>query len=205
MIKVFITEDHRSYAEGLQLYLEQDDEISVVGCAIDGEQALDLLPELYVDVMILDLDMPGLNGQETLKILKADFPDIKVLVLTSYCDTCVIETMKKMGADGYRNKESGLEDIKRAVKNIHMGYLDYLVKENRHKPDVSLNYNTVKLTRRETEVVKYLAKGLAGKEIAEIMYLSEHTVESHAKTARLKTGAKNAAELVTIALKSGWI
>ncbi len=205
MINVLITDDHQSYAQGLKLFLESIDGFEVAGTASDGEQALTMLPGLDVDVVVLDLDMPGMNGEETLKRIKADFPAIKVLILTSFSDACVIDSMKKLGADGYRNKESAMEDIMRAIKNIYDGYLDYLVRENRASALVSVNFNTFRLTKQETKVVRYLSEGLSVKEIADLTSLSEHTIESHCKAARAKAGAKNSAELVAMAIKKGLI
>ncbi len=205
MINVFITDDHRSYMQGLKLFLESVDGFIVAGTASDGEEALNRLPEIQVDVVVLDLDMPGMNGEETLKRIKQDLPAIKVLILTSFSDVCVIDTMKKLGAEGYRNKESEMEDIMRAIKNIYDGYLDYLVKENRSGSLVSVNFNTFRLTKQETKVVRYLSEGLSVKEIAALTSLSEHTIDSHCKAARAKASAKNSAELVAMAIKKGLI
>jgi len=205
MIKLFIIDDHQSFAHGLRLFLESTDEFAVVETADNGKKALNMLPDLETDIIILDLDMPCLNGEETLKLIKKDYPNIKVLVLTSFSDSCVIDTMKKLGAEGYRNKEAGLDDIVRALKNISMGYHDYLVKENMNHSLVSINFNTFKLTNQEQKVVKYISEGLSVKEIANLMNLSEHTIDSHCRTARAKASAKNSAELVAIAIKKGLI
>lgn len=205
MIHVFITDDHQSYAQGLKLFLESADGFQIAGTASDGEETLKKLPELKVDVVVLDLDMPGMNGEETLKRIKKDFSAIKVLILTSFSDLCVIDSMKKLGAEGYRNKESGMEDIVRAIRNIHAGYLDYLVRENRASALVSVNFNTFRLTKQETKVVRFLSEGLSVKEIAVLTNLSEHTIDSHCKAARAKANAKNSAELVAMAIKKGLI
>lgn len=205
MIRLLIIDDHQSFAQGLRMFLESVESFTITGLATNGRIALTMLPDLDVDVVILDLDMPSMNGEETLKIIKKDYPHIKVLILTSFSDTCVIDTMKKLGAEGYRNKEAGMEDIMRAIINIHQGYLDYLVKENSMNPLVSINFNTFRFTKQEHRVVKYLSEGMSGKEIAALMNLSEHTIDSHCRTARAKANAKNSAELVAMAIKHGLI
>lgn len=205
MINVFITDDHQSFSHGLKLFLETVDGIQISGMAANGKQMLQLLPHLKVDVVILDLDMPCMNGEEALLSLKKDFPTIKVLILTSLSDTCVIDKMKKLGANGFRNKEASLQEIAQAITNIHNGYVDYLVKENTSNGMVIVNFNTFHLTGQETKVVRYLSEGLSVKEIASLMNLSDHTVESHCRAARTKANARNTAGLVAQAIKKGLI
>lgn len=205
MIKLIITDDHQSFAEGFKHFLETSEGFQVVATASDGQQLLDILSTVSVDIVTLDLDMPGLNGEETLRILKKDFPGIKVLVLTSFSDSCIIDKMKKLGANGFRNKEANLKDIMHALRNIHSGYLDYLVKENARNNLVTVNYNTFCLTKQETKIVRYLSEGLSIKEIASLMNLSEHTIDSHCRAARTKAHAKNTAGLVAQAIKKGLI
>ncbi len=205
MISLLIVEDHQSFAQGLQLFFESEKDFNISGRASDGKQALKMLSDIHADVVILDLDMPGMNGEETLKQIKEKYPDLKVLILTSFSDSCVIDKMKKLGANGYRNKEADLYDIANAIKNIHNGYLDYLVKENTSNGLVTVNFNTFQLTRQETRIVKYLAEGLGIKEIANLMNLSEHTIDSHCRAARTKAHARNTAGLVAQAIKKGLI
>lgn len=205
MINVFITDDHKSYIEGIKAYLTNHKDIGVVGFALNGKQAVESIKKTKIDVMTLDIDMPGMNGEQTLKEIKQINPAVKILIPTSLNDKAIIESVRKYGADGFRNKDAGMDDIIRAIRSLHAGYTDFLTR-NEEKPNrVTLNYSKLKLTGQEKRVVSYLSEGHTLKSIAGLMHLSEHTIESHSKTARAKAGAKNVAELVAKAIKQGLI
>ncbi|MFP4471913.1 MAG: response regulator [Bacteroidales bacterium] len=205
MIKIFITDDHQSYKEGLAAYLKADKDITIVGQASNGEEAVQALQKLPVDILILDIDMPLMNGEDTLKKIKKLRPEIRVLILTSLNDQSLVDSLKQSGAEGFRNKEACMQDIIQAIHRLHQGYTDYLIKNENTLNRLTIRYNSEDLTSQEKHVVKHLAQGLTVKAIAETMHLSPHTIDSHCKTARAKTGAKNVAELVAIAIKKGLI
>lgn len=205
MIRVFITDDHQSYQEGLAALLKEDQEIMIVGHAFNGEEAIQATQHIAFDVMILDIDMPLMNGEEVLPKIKKIKPEIKILVLTSLNDKSLIDNLRLNGADGFRNKETGMQDIIQAIHRIHQGYTDYLIRNESTINRLTIRYNSEDLTYQEKRVVNYLSKGLTVKTIAETMHLSPYTIESHCKSARCKTGAKNVTELVAIAIKKGLI
>lgn len=205
MINVFIVDDHKSYIEGLGACLAKDNNIALVGFALNGQQALEAANTQNIDVMTLDIDMPLMNGEETLKQIKRLKPAIRILILSSLVDRSLIENLRSHGADGFRNKDAGMDDIIRAIHNVYKGYSDFLTKHQEMPNRLTLNYSKLKLTSQEKLVVKYLAEGHSVKAIAALMYLSEHTIESHSKTARAKAGAKNVTELVARAIKQGLI
>jgi len=205
MIKVFICDDHQSFAEGLATYLNGVDDIIVAGQARNGLEALEAAETIPMDVMILDVDMPVMNGEETLKALKKMKPEIKVLMLSSLNDLSLVDKMKHLGAEGFRNKEASIDDIIRAIRQINDGFTVFLMRKQETLNRLSIEYNLKHLTAQEIRVVGFMADGYTVKVISEIMNLSPHTVETHGKTARAKTGAKNAAELVAIALRKGLI
>ena len=203
MIKVFITDDHQSFKEGLIAYLKSDPEIEVVGHAQNGKEALQAVADVPMDVMLLDVDMPEMNGEETLVAIKKNKPGVKVLILTSLNDKSMIDSLRKNGAEGFRSKESGITDISNAIKHIHQGYIDYLIHTEDKPNRITIRYTGNHLSSQEIKVIKHLAEGHSTKATAELMCLSVHTIESHCKIARAKTGAKNVAELVAIAIRLG--
>jgi len=205
MIKVFICDDHQSFAEGLATYLNGVDDIIVAGQARNGLEALEAAETIPMDVMILDVDMPVMNGEETLKALKKMKPEIKVLMLSSLNDLSLVDKMKHLGAEGFRNKEASIDDIIRAIRQINDGFTVFLMRKQETLNRLSIEYNLKHLTGQEIRIVGFMADGYTVKTIAEIMNLSPHTVETHGKTARAKTGAKNVAELVAIAIRKGLI
>jgi len=205
MINIFITDDHTCFVEGITACLNKEKNMNVIGTAHNGQDAIDSADRMNIDVMTLDIDMPGMNGEETLKQIKSLHPQIKILILTSLNGKAIVETVRSLGADGFRNKDTGIADIIRAINNIHAGYTDFLTRYEDKPNRVTLNYSNLVLTTQEKRVVKLLSEGYSIKTIAGILHLSEHTIESHSKTARAKAGAKNATELVARALKQGLI
>ena len=205
MINVFIADDHQSFKDGLINFLKADPEIIVTGQAKNGQEALQAATTQPIDVMILDVDMPVMNGEETLIAIKKLKPEIKVLILTSLNDKALVDSLHRNGAEGFRSKESGIADISNAIKRIHQGYTDYLLRSDDEPNRITIRYTGTHLSRQEIKVIQHLAEGLNTKAIAELMHLSVHTIESHCKIARTKVGAKTAAELVAIAIRQGMI
>jgi len=205
MIKVFITDDHQSFKEGVIAFLKADPEIKVVGQAKNGKEALQAVTNEEIDVMILDVDMPEMNGEETLVAIKKVKPEVKVLILTSLNDKSLIDFLRKNGAEGFRSKESGIADISSAIKRIHRGYSDYLIHANDELNRITIRYTGSHLSPQEIKVIKHLSEGHSAKATAELMKLSVHTIETHCKLARAKTGAKNVAELIAISIRQGLV
>ncbi|MDD2632718.1 MAG: response regulator transcription factor [Bacteroidales bacterium] len=201
MIKVFIADDHQSFKDGLITFLQADAEIEVVGQAKNGKEALQAAAAQPIDVMILDVDMPVMNGEETLVAMKKLKPEIKVLILTSLNDKALVDSLHRNGAEGFRSKETGIADISKAIKRIHQGYTDYLLRSDEEPNRITIRYTGAHLSSQEIKVIRHLSEGLSTKAIAEHMRLSIHTIESHCKIARAKTGAKNVAELVAIVIR----
>jgi two-component system, NarL family, nitrate/nitrite response regulator NarL len=205
MIKVFIADDHQSYIEGINAYFKGNSEISIVGTANNGKEVIEKINSVNPDVLLLDIDMPIMNGEDTLRVVKRDYPHIKVLILTSLNDKSIVDSLKKDGAEGFRNKDASISDIIQVIKRINEGYIDYLSRSIKNHNKITISYNSVHLTTQEKMVVSHLSNGLTSKAIAEKMHLSEHTIESHIKTARIKTDSKNSTELVAIAIKNNLI
>jgi len=208
MIRVFIVDDHRMVIEGLQLLLQNDDDIKVVGTAASGENALEQIPTIEADVVLLDINMPGLNGIETCKQLIKQNPSIKIIAISMHKESSLIKLMLSSGAKGYVLKNAGQEEVINAIRAVYQGksYLDDTVNEIvlnsvMNKSEKRNNNPFPSLSRREKEVLHCILDELTTQEIADKLHISFGTVETHRRNMLIKTGARNTAGLVRIALE----
>ena len=209
MIRVFIIDDHKMVIEGIELMLEQEVGLELVGFALSGEAGMEKLKNGQVDVLLLDINLPGLNGIEVCKLIRASDSKLKIIALSMLKDSSLIKMMLKNGADGYVLKNAGREEIVAAIHAVFTGkkYLDQEVN------DIIISsitgYATQKstpfpsLSRREKEVLALILDELTTKEIAGKLFISVGTVETHRRNMLAKVGARNTAGLVRIALEYG--
>ena len=204
-ISVFIVDDHQVVLDGLSSMLEQTVEINLVGQAMDGLDALDFLKKNKVDVAIIDINLPGMDGIELCKNIINNHKGIRVLALTTYNEISFITNILECGASGYLLKNTTDEELIAAIKTVHSGE-QYLSKEVQEKL-VSATFGNKgkplipKLTRREKEVLKLIMDEMTTKEIAKKLLISAATVETHRLHLLNKLGARNTAGLVKIAIQ----
>ncbi|WMM26854.1 response regulator transcription factor [Tissierella sp. MB52-C2] len=187
VIRVVIADDHQLIREGIRQILELEDNIVVVGQACNGEEAFSMAEELEPDIILLDINMPKLNGIETLKRIKDMGIKTKIIILTIHEDREYILKTLKLGADGYMLKDLSADSLIKGIQNVAKGqkYIQpsvaNLVKEFSNYEEYSdANINKIKsLTKREYEVLILIAEGLNNKDIAENLYISEKTVKNH--------------------------
>jgi DNA-binding NarL/FixJ family response regulator len=212
-IRIVVADDQTAVRDGLVLMLDLLPEITVVGAAANGAEAIVLAEEHHPDAMLVDLHMPVLDGIETTRRLTEEHPDIAVVVLTTYADDASILEALRAGARGYLTKNAGRTDIARALYGAVNGQsvLDRDVqatllgiagapksadsRATRPLPD--------DLTAREAEVLALIAQGLTNRDIATSLYLSAHTVKTHINRIFAKTGAKTRAEAILYAQNHG--
>ncbi|MFN4123856.1 MAG: response regulator [Flavobacteriales bacterium] len=213
MIKVILTDDHKLFRSGIKSLLHTFDDFQVIAEAGNGQELLDILAQgnESPDVIMLDLEMPVMDGMETLKNLKTRYPDVKCVVLSMHDDEKFIIHMMELGARGYLLKNAEPEDIDQAIRSVaQTGYhfsdkisrimLQGLVKKEKVKP---VFQNKEALSEREVEVLRLICEELTAAEIAEKLFISPRTVEGHRNKLMEKTGAKNIAGLVVYAMKEG--
>lgn len=203
MIRVALADDHPVFREGLQLLLDSTGDIAVVGVAADGAELLARLdrPGLEVDVLVLDLDMPVLDGVSTARRLSASHPDLGILALTMHDEQTVVGRALDAGVRGYVLKGAGHGAIARAVRAVAEGdtVLSGAVGEAvRRRPRTSESPILPGLSTRESEVLTLVAQGRDNHEIARSLYLSVKTVQNHVSSLLAKTGARTRAELVAL-------
>ncbi len=196
---------------GVQTVLNRDPEVEIVGEAQDGETALRMALELKPDVLVLDLSMPGLNGVEVTRQLRAQGSTCKVVVLTIHEDRAYLRKLIEVGAVGYVLKRSVAEDLLRAIHAVASGgmYLDPLIAAHAFDtaPDRPPEDPTAgaDLSEREVEVLRLTSVGHSNKAIANILKISVRSVETYKARAMDKLGFDNRVDLVGYAIEKGWL
>lgn len=210
-IKVLLVDDHATVREGLRFLLEAQADITVIGLAVNGREAVDQVRQLRPDVVVIDIAMPKLNGIEATQRIKTEFPDVQVVILSMYSSSDQIFRALQAGANGYLLKETAGLEIAAAVRAIHAGqrYLsaevsDKLIEEyvQQRIRDESIN-PLMQLSPREREVLQLVVEGQSSAEIADLLSLSCRSVETYRRRMMKKLGIDNLPNLVRFAICHG--
>ena len=207
-INIAILDDHQIIIDGLKLLLESDSNINVVFEATSGSIFLRKLTEIdrIVDIVLLDLMMPEISGFEMALMLKKDYPEIKIIVLSMNIDGKSITELKaKAGIKGFLSKSVDKTELMLAIMTVNSGE-EYFSQEAEREMDnyqkISNELEQITLTKREIEIIRLIDKGLINKEIAKKLFISEQTVTTHRKSILRKTGAHNVSTLLNFARKA---
>lgn len=204
MITVIIADDHEMFREGLASLLETESGITVLAQAKDGLQVMELLENHDPDVILLDIEMPNMDGFETIRAIKATGKKLNILSLTMHNSPEFIKNIFKAGASGYLSKDTGKEVLLEAIKTVHDTGSYYSPETSKLVMESLRDMRSdVSISPREREIIQLIADELTTKEIAEKLHLSTHTIESHRQNILLKLGAKNSAGLVKYAIQKG--
>ncbi|MCB0548347.1 MAG: response regulator transcription factor [Phaeodactylibacter sp.] len=212
MIQIMIADDHRVFREGMVSILENTGEIKVIAQAQDGKEVMEKLRQLKPELILMDISMGEAGGIETTRLVKEHYPDIKILVLSMHSESSYIVKMLEAGASGYLLKDAGSAELINAIKAVAEGHtyfssqvsatlVDQLVK-GKKGPERKAG---VTLTRREVEVLRLIAEEYSNPEIAEKLFISIRTVDTHRRNLLEKLGLKNTAGLVKYAIKHGLV
>ncbi|MDI6873852.1 response regulator [Candidatus Solincola sp.] len=209
-LKVLVVDDHRLVREGLISLLRLNPDINVVGEASGGDEAVAKARNLKPDVVLMDISMPGMNGITATRLIKKDLPETKVIMLTMLDQEGYVYEAVKAGATGYLLKNTGLEELVKAIKEVYKGGATLhpeaqaqLLKEYVYL--AQSNRETYGLSDRELEILQLLGDGLSNKEIAEKLFISIQTVKTHITHIFEKLGVKDRTEAVATALRRGLI
>lgn len=205
-IRLLIADDHQLLLDSLTTWFDQVEGLEVVGRAKNGLEVLKIVKETAVDVVLMDINMPELNGIMTCKKLTKSHPLVKVIALSMYREASYVKRMKSFGAKGYVLKDDSAEEMTTAIRAVHDGK-EYYSSQLKDLIIDSL-FTTLKpalptITRREKEVLEKIAAGYSNNKIATLLFISAHTVDSHRKNLLAKFEAKNSAELVSKAMEQG--
>jgi DNA-binding NarL/FixJ family response regulator len=203
VISLIIVEDHPVVVEGLKLMFNSSGNYLVEGVASTGKECLQLLKWIKPDVLLLDINLPDTSGIDLCKLILEKYPEQKVLALTTYNERVFIQQMLDNGAYGYVLKNASSDEIMEGVTEVHKGNR-YLCSESENLLKKSQE-NELMITRRESGVLKLLAEGFTNLEIAERLFISPLTVDSHRKNLIVKLQARNTASLIKIASDKGLV
>ncbi len=198
--RIFIVDDHQMVIDGINLMLEGRPEFVVAGESTKPAEAIELLKTIAVDILITDVGMPGMSGVELSRIVKSSFPGIKILALSMFGESQVIGEMIDAGVSGYILKNSGKKELIEALSKIAEG-------QNYFGQEITLqlmksfkrSQEELKLTDREIEIIRMIEKDMTTKDIAETLFISERTVETHRKNILHKTNTQTVVGLLKYA------
>ena len=210
MTKVIICDDQAIIRDGLEMLLKLERDIEVVGLAQDGAEAVELAAAHTPDLILMDLKMPGINGVEATRRIRAQHPDMKILVLTTYDDDVWVFDAIRAGASGYLLKDTPREKVLEAIRGTVSGqaFVDptvagKLLQQTASQQVQPATQITDKLTGREEDVLRLMARGLSNAEIAEQLYLSEGTVRNHVSAIFAKLDVSDRTQAVILAIRHG--
>ena len=200
VIRVFIVDDHPLVQEGMRSLLQNEKEIELCGYAMTGQSCLGFFVSNTADVILMDIELPDINGIELCKEIKTRYPGVMVLGLSTFNQGTYVTKMMENGASGYVVKNADKKELLEAIREVNKGktYLSFeagqALRKTSSAPQVPL------ITRREKEILRLIAEGFTNPEIAEKLFVSSSTVDSHRKNLLAKLNVKNTASLVKFAM-----
>ncbi len=214
MITVLIVDDHKILAQALVDYLNSQDHLQCIGMVHSGEEAIEQIPTLKPDVILMDIGLPGIDGIECCKRLLKQNDQLKIVGLSTHIEISVAKNLFKAGAKGYVSKNADIAEVVTAIDNAHQNqrYIGNIIREaylselSNDKPTKTSTYSYVPtLTNRETEVLQLIAEELTTEEIGQRLFISSNTVQTHRKNLISKFGVRNSVGLILKALELGMI
>ncbi len=211
-ITVLIADDHEILRYGISTYLASAEDIEVVGEASTGDECLQLFKETRPQVCVLDISMPGKNGIETAKAIREIDENAKILILSMHVDTKILSNILEAGINGYLLKSTEKNDLLSGIRSVVKGQQVFskpianMMTESFIRKDTTFTPETdTDLTRREKEILQLIVQGMTSREIADELYISPRTVDTHRANLMGKLEIKNTAELVRFALQNNLV
>lgn len=204
-IKVLVVDDHPMVLEGMRSMLSQISFVELTGVASDAFEAIEKIKQHPPQILLTDINMPEVSGIELTEKIKKEFPEVKVVAMSTFRERSYISQMIKNGASGYLIKSASREEIEEALLSVHEGKLYMNLDVSMAGIDIQDMANVPVLSRREAEVLQLISDGLTNPQIAEILFISLHTVDSHRKNLLTKFGVNNTASLIKMAAKNNLI
>jgi DNA-binding NarL/FixJ family response regulator len=206
-IRIVIADDHRMFRQGLNALLNLNERIKVVGEVSDGSELLLFLSNFYVDIVLLDIQMPVMNGTQALEVLKQRFPDHRIIMVSMEFNAFMLEEYFKRGAHGFIPKGCDIEVLIEAIYKVkeegHCHNLSFKLVAQLNKHSLKPFKNKFILSPREIEVLSLTCRGNSNKEVGTMLQITERTVEFHKTNIYSKTGLKNLSDLIAYGIKNG--
>jgi two-component system response regulator NreC len=206
-IKILIADDHQIVREGIKTMLGEVKDFDVVGEAENGKEAIEKAKELSPNIIIIDISMPVMSGIEAIKIIKENLPQVKTLVITIHSEPEYVEQIFKSGATGCLFKNAGKTEFELAIRtiakgqNYYSGIMSRILVEEKYFNKAYDN----PLTKREHEILKWIAEEYSNQKIADKLFISIRTVETHRKNMMRKLNANNSISLIKYAMTQGLV
>ena len=203
MIRVFIVDDHPVVIEGIHALLQNEKDFEWAGQAMNAQSCLGFFVNNTADVVLMDISMPGMDGIELCAVMKEKYPGIMILGLSTFNQGIYIKKMVENGASGYILKNSSKTDLIKAIHAVHKGYIYFSGEVGMALQEYQkiATAELPALTSREKEILELIAEGFTNPQIAEKIFLSPFTVDSHRKILLAKLGVKNTASLIRLAVE----
>jgi DNA-binding NarL/FixJ family response regulator len=212
MIKIIIADDHQLFIDGIKSLVKTMKNMEIVAEVNNGKELLEVLEKKTCDIVLMDINMPEMDGIEATKLVKTKHPLLKILMLTMFSSRDYIEKLLRAGADGYILKNTGKAELQEAIETLMNGesYFSKEVTERimeglQKKKNMEKSTYLVELTEREIDVLKLIVQEFTTAEIAEKLFISTHTVETHRKNLISKLNVRNIAGLVKYAMQNGLV
>ncbi|MCP3921890.1 MAG: response regulator transcription factor [Desulfobacterales bacterium] len=206
---IILADDHSMFLQGMEKLINSKKDMMVIGTANDGAELMELLKELTPDMILLDISMPNLKGIEALKIIKEQYSEIKIIMLTMHKSRAYMNTAISAGADGFLLKENSDIELFSAINKVRGGEsfinVDLAMELSQEQPAVKSpdNVPLSSFSEREIEIIKYIAKGLSNKDVATELNLSPRTIENHRSKIMKKMKTNKIADLIRYAFLKG--
>jgi two-component system nitrate/nitrite response regulator NarL len=205
MLNIIIADDHVLFIDGLKALLREEPDLIITDIANDGKELLDILRYRLADIVLLDINMPKINGLEATRLVKQSYPSIKILIVSTYNDEHLIERAKQLDASGFLLKNSSKEELLLAIRQVAKGDLIFpsrLAKTDNEFDQKDTFLKQFNLSKREKEIVQLIRKNLTNQQIASELFLSVYTVETHRKNIMQKIGIKSPTALMKFIIEN---
>ena len=205
-VKIIIADDHKLFIDGLQLLLKDEPWIEIIDVANDGKELLDILSHNLPDIILLDINMPLLNGLDATVHIKRTYPQVKIVILSTYNEDHLIERAKKSGVNGYLLKNCDKNELLETIRLVMTNHTSFPYRAPSNAgtlDDDDVFLKQFNLTPREKEIIGLLKNGATNKQIADQLFLSIYTVETHRKNLMRKLGLSSPVSLMKFIMEQG--
>jgi DNA-binding NarL/FixJ family response regulator len=204
-IKLVIADDHMLFIDGLKLLLGEETDMELINVANDGKELLEIIPRQLPDVVLLDINMPKINGLDAIRYIKQSYPAIMIIMLSTYNEDHLIDKAKQNGANGYLLKNSGKEELLLTIRLVAGGQACFPYLSPKIDNEFTAGDSFLKrfnFTRRESEILQFIKTGYTNQQIADKLFLSIYTVETHRKNIMQKLSLPNPAALMKFIIEN---
>jgi len=211
-IGTLIVDDHRTFGEALRIAMDREKDVRVVGVATSGEEAVSIAETEQPDVVLMDIEMPGMDGIEAIRKVKAVDPNARIVVVSAHQGELILARAVEAGASGFLSKETALQDLVASVRLAYQGEpliepdeVSRVLRHLRHRraQEASEAQRAERLTRRETEILQLMADGVPTDEIASGLQVSPYTLRTHVQNVLTKLGVHSKLEALAFAIRHG--